>query len=444
MTCDNNDKQAVMAKTCNGDVCKAEIFTLPTAMRHPAAVRKYAEAVRIYAETDTPLCDIARECGVSASGLSSHIGKYHRDLLMKRYGMETLNLSVCVKKPVGQSSYTYHKYRSAIAACSDMAFIEYNIAQIARMFGHKATNLASQLHFHYQDVIPERERIRQRLGLADNKQRGARRDCAEAYADAVRMYRDSDMTIPDVAEACGVSSAGLSQHLRFYHKVVIDLKASRRRDSKGKTGVGRLGSLSGNGRAYGPKPETVAKYEAALELYRDSCLTIRDIVKTTGVPFAGFRGYLRQWHRGDILRRRGYEWNGDGEPDLKGTGQYLKSTAGKYEEAIRSLKANPRHVTEVAAEFGLNPDVFREYLHKHEPEIASAHGMVRRADGRLVKRSCEEKYSKAIEEYASSAEPLKSIAGRHGLVYNSFLAYILRNCPDARESHMRILRTSTN
>lgn len=438
--CGNNDIQAVVAEPMDGEVIKAEIFSLPTAMRHDAAVKKYAEAVRVYSETEMPLRDIALQCEVSPSGLSAYIGKYHRDLLLKRYGIESLDLSVCVKKPVGQSSYTYHKYRSAIDACSDMAFIEYNVSQIARMFGHNVNNLTSQLHLHYQDVIPERERIRQRLGLADNNHRGVRPDCTEAYAAAVNMYRNSDMTIPDVAEACGVSPTGFSQHLRFYHKAVIDLKASRRRDSKGKTGVRRSGTLSGNGQAYGPKPETMVKYAAALELYRTSFLTVRDIVRATGVPYAGFRGYLRQWHRGEILRRRGYDWDGDSEPDIKTTKQYLRSTAGKYANAIESLKANPRHVTEVAAEFGLNPDVFREYLQKHEPDLAASHGMIRRPDGKLVKRSSAEKYAKAIEEYASSAESLRSIAGRNGLVYNSLMSFVLRNCHAERDSHLRIVK----
>lgn len=442
MTYGNPAPQEAADGSTKEEVRKAEIFSLPSPARHSAAVLKYAEAVRIYSETDTPLCHIAEECGVSPSGLSSHIAKYHRPLLLKRYGIDALDISVNVKKPVGQSYCTFHKYRSAIAACSDMAFIEYNVSQIARMFGHKPTNLASQLHFHYQDVIPERERVRQRLGLADNIHRGASHMCQEVYAEAVRMYRDTDMTIPDVAESCGVSESGLSQHLRFYHKMIIDYKASRRHDSKGKTGAGRSGTLSGNGQVYGPKPDTVAKYAKALDLYRNSDMTIREIAKAAGVPYAGFRGYLHQWHRGEKLLRRGYDWDGVSEPDLKGTRQYLRSTAGKYARAIQSLRDNPRHISEVAAEFGFNTDVFREYLQRHEPELAARQGMTRRADGKLVKRSSEEKYAKAIEEYASSAEPLKSIARRHGLVYNTLLGYIIRNCPAERESHSRLIHST--
>ncbi|MDE6697695.1 MAG: hypothetical protein K2K25_12515 [Muribaculaceae bacterium] len=96
-------------------------------------------------------------------------------------------------------------------------------------------------------------------------------------------------------------------------------------------------------------------------------------------------------------------------------------------------------MAEVAAEFGFNPEVFREYLLRHEPQLAARQGMERRADGRFVKRSSTEKYAKAIEEYAKSADSLRDIAERHGLVYNSLCGYVRRNCLSEQESHRRIV-----
>ncbi|MCM1452453.1 MAG: hypothetical protein NC102_09345, partial [Clostridium sp.] len=130
------------------------------------------------------------------------------------------------------------------------------------------------------------------------------------------------------------------------------------------------GKLAGNGGVYGPKPETVELYAEALRLYRDSSMTISQIVEKTGVPKAGFKGYLHQWHRGESLRRRGYEWDGESRPDLSGTRHFRKSTAAKYAPAIASLRQNPRSIAKAAAEFGLNADVFRHYLKIHEPDLA--------------------------------------------------------------------------
>lgn len=421
------------------------INSLPTGERNSVAKRKYATAVEMYTGTDLSIHRIAEICNVTEAGLSAHIGRYHRDLLFRRYGLSADDgdlQTLKVKPPKGQSLVTYRKYKDAIAACSDLAYIEYNISQIARLFGFHGTALASQLRFHYQDVIPMRERLRQRLGIADNTHRGVRPWCDEAYRDAVAMFRDTDLSIPEVAEACNVSPGGFSQHLRYYHKDVIEAKAEKRKEARRKTGSRKAGNLSGNGNAYGPKPETVEKYAKALELYRTTGMTVDEIVAATGVPKGGFTGYLHQWHRGDKLMRRGLEWDGESEPDLQGTKRYLKSSAEKYAPAIESLRQNPRHVAEVAAEFGFNLEVFREYLKKHEPELYALHGMTRRADGKLVKRSSEEKYGAAIQEYATTAEPLKSIARRHGIVYNSIMGYVLRNCPNERESHRRLVEAA--
>lgn len=215
----------------------------------------------------------------------------------------------------------------------------------------------------------------------------------------------------------------MSQHLRYYHKDVIEAKAKKRAEAKRKLGSRKPGRLAGNGTAYGPKPETVAKYAKALDLFRTTGMTITEIAKATGVTKSGFAGYLHMWHRGDKLLRRGQEWDGDSEPDLINTKRSLKSVAVKYAAAIESLKENPRPVAEVAAEFGHHPEVFRDYLKHHEPELYALHGMTRRADGKLVKRSSAEKYCKAIQEYATTTEPLKSISRRHGIVYNSIMGY---------------------
>ena len=421
------------------------INSLPTGERNSVAKRKYAAAVEMYACSDLSIRRIAKLCHVTEAGLSAHIGRYHRDLLFKRYGLSDGDgdlQTLKVKPPKGQSLATYRKYKDAIAACSDLAYIEYNLSQIGRLFGLEGTGLASQLRFHYPDVIPMREKLRKRLGIADNTHRGVRPWCDDVYKDAVAMYRDTDLSIPEVAEACNVSMGGLSQHLRYYHQDVIELKAKKRITSKRKTGSRKVGKLAGNGNTYGPKPETIAKYADALELFRHTGMTIKEIAAATGVSVTGFSGYLHQWYRGDKMIRRGYEWDGESEPDLQGTKHYLKSSAVKYAPAIESLRKNPRAVAEVAAEFGFNPEVFRDYLKKHEPELAAAQGMTRKADGRLVKRSSVEKYDAAIQEYAASAEPLRSIARRHHLVYNSVMGYVLRNCPNERAMHKRLVETA--
>lgn len=44
------------------------------------------------------------------------------------------------------------------------------------------------------------------------------------YKKAVELYRNTGMTMAEVAEACKVSLSGFGQHLRFYHKEILEQK----------------------------------------------------------------------------------------------------------------------------------------------------------------------------------------------------------------------------
>ena len=280
---------------------------MPTPMRKYAAERKYAEAVELYASTDLSVRQIAKRCKVTATGLSAHLARHHRELLFARYGLDINDSNLAklkVKPPKGQSLITHLKYKDAIEACGDIGYIELNVSQIARLFGVDGTALASQLRVHYPDVLPNRERMRQRLGVADRTHRGARPASREVYAEALAMYRDTDMTIPEVAEKCEVSKGGLTQYLRFYHKDIIEQKAAIRKAARRKSGSRTAGEPAGNGGLYGPKPATVARYAPAMEMYRNSSLTIQEISDRTGVTKEGFKNYLRQWHRDERTKRR--------------------------------------------------------------------------------------------------------------------------------------------
>ncbi len=57
--------------------------------------------------------------------------------------------------------------------------------------------------------------------------------------------------------------------------------------------------------------------------------------------------------------------------------KYNLATKVKYAEAIRRLKESELPTAQVAAEFGLHPECFRQYLKEHEPELYARQGMVR-------------------------------------------------------------------
>ena len=395
----------------------------------PRTLAKYREAVELYGSTSLSVRAICARCGVSYAGFRSYLYKYRRDLLLSRHGVAVPSVSDAARTRLrgcrGQTASARAKYGDAIAACGDAKYFEYNVSQIAHLFGLNPTGLSNQLRAHCPGLLERRELERRRLGFADNQQRGVRPWCREQYAAAVKLLRTTELTLPEVAERCGVSFTGLRQHVCFYHKDLQQTRSDLRERAKTQK---RKGHVTGSGRRHEPTPGSRERYRDAVRLYRDTAMTIKEIAEKLGLnPFA-FTSYLQTWHRVDVFARRGAEYR-EGAI-LSQTKQYKKPTAAKYAPAIERLRAENRPTSEIAAEFGLHPEVFRQYLKEHEPELYARQGMMRAPNGRSVSRRGMEKYAEALRLYETSGEELKSIARRLGLNYSSLGGFIRRNYPE--------------
>lgn len=399
----------------------------------PATEAKYSRAVDLYGSTDLSIRAICAQCGVSYAGFRSYLYKYRRDLLLSRHGVTGFSARIAdvrLRGPRGQTAAARAKYKDAIAACGDAKYVAYNVSQIARLFGLNPTGLSNQLRAHCPELLERRELERRRLGLADNQQRGVRPWCREQYAGAVELLRTTEMTVAEVTERCGVSFTGLRQHVLFYHKDLIGMRSELRERGKSQK---RKGHITGSGRRHEPTPGSRERYREAVRMYAQSALTIREIADMTGVNRSSLCSYLRVWCREETFARRGAEYR-EGAI-LSQTKQYKKPTAAKYAPAIERLRAEHRPTSEIAAEFGLHPEVFRQYLKEHEPELYARQGMMRAPNGRSVSRRSMEKYAEAVGLYETTAEPLKTIARRLGLNYNSLSGFVRRNYPALIRNH---------
>lgn len=413
--------------------------------KYPTLHEKYKQAVELYANTNLPVYVIAERCNVSRGGFSSYLRRHQRELVLLRHHIPLKKgenpQDIKIIAPRKQNALAHAKYKEAILACDSLDCIDLNLSQVARKYNLDGTALANFMRIHYPHILEWREKVRARLGVNDNIHRGARPECIRQYREAVELYRTTNMNIPEIAEACHVSESGLSQHLRFYHMPLLKEKGKERKRAQTEREKKRDGLL-GNGRKYVPAPETEQKYEKALELYKNTSLTMKEIVKRTSVPAEGFRSYLHKWHKELVLERAGIFGKEEGKLDLRKARQRMKTVAAKYEMAIDSLKSHPRPVAHVAKEFGVNPETFRDYLHKHEPDLAKQQGMLRTKSGKLVSRRSKEKYAEAIQLYKTTTENLKSIAKRLNLTYNSIGRYIRRNYPEIIKMHQDLLKTT--
>lgn len=410
-------------------------------MRHKATQEKYAEAVRLYADTDMTITDIALRCDISRKAFSQYLRRHERELMLKRHEISTEGKNpqdVKIIQPGKQSDKAHEKYHKAVEACDSMEYIKLNVSQIARKFNVTPTGLHNFMRIHYPDIIPNREKIRGRLGLTDNTPRGARQLSKRQYAEAVELYRKSNMAMPEIAERCGVSERGLAQHLRSYHKDIMRKKEQQRKQAKTERKKPK-GAMLGNGKKNQPTPAVVMKYAAAFALYKSTAMKMKDIVELTGVPAEGFRFYIHKWHKSLVFERSGINADEFDDINITKARTKIKTVAAKYADAIKSLKECPRPIAVVAREFGHNPEAFRNYLHKHEPKTDEKLGMIRDSNGNRVTHSAQEKYSEAMRLYATTTETLKSICARLGINATSTNGYIHRHRPEVSVLHKSLL-----
>ena len=309
--------------------------------RKRMAASKYKEAVTLYASTDMTMQAIARQCGVSACGLKAHLSRHHRALMLARYQISAEGKnphSVKIQLPKGPTPAAYHKYKEAVEACGTLDYIEYNVSQVARRFGVSGPGLANFMKLHYPDIPVWREKVRRWMGINDNTPRGPL--SKEQYAEAVELYRTSEYTVPEVAALCCVSVNGLSQHIRFYYQDVMNEREQLRK----RAGERKRGERAGNGKLREPKAETEKKYAEVLALYRNTTLTLKEIVAQTGVPMGGFRAYLRTWHKDLVLERSGFS-----------VGEAPRGRPAVYGSGVRHTPAHSQQVGQGLAPAALFP-----------------------------------------------------------------------------------------
>lgn len=396
------------------------------------STEKYSKAVTLYTSTELSIKEICEQTEISFVAFSSYLSRNHRDLILRRHRVDGMK-DVKLRGSKGQTTVAQIKYNDAIVAADSMEYIEYNISQIARIFGLSGTGLAGQLRRHYPEIIPRREKERHRLGVNDNIHHGVRQWCKEGFAEAVDMLRETDLTVREAADVCKVSYKGLMAHLLVYHQDLVSAREEKRKRAvTDKVRGGRTGAWT----IHNPTAETTDKYAEALELYRTSSISVEEIAQRFGLGLSAFRYHLRNWNPELMVERRGF----DKDTDISKTKRYKKATVEKYAAAIERMKSTDLSISAVAKEFGHDPNIFRFYLKEHEPEIVARLGMKPLKDGRRVSVQSSEKYAEAIRLYETTTESLKSIAKRLGLVYVSLGNYVRRNHPELIEKHNTLVK----
>lgn len=341
----------------------------------------------------------------------------------------------------GQRPETEAVYRDAIQACQSIENLQLTITEIARMHGVKPECLRNQLKRHFPEVIQQREQLRDALGYSVPGNRGLKVATVKKYAPAIELLRDATLTVREVAQRCGVSYLGLQQHLIFYHKDIADSRMLFRTDALLKPVKERKESAIGGVRS--PRPETVAHFASALELYRTSALTLPEISERCHVNERAFASYLKNWYPEERERRKQ-----ERERKLKEKKEAEKNRPDRsgitvarklYTPAITLLQQG-KTLSEVARELGVDLSNLSGWLRRNHPEVLEQcdAGMMVLPSGRKVCRRTWKRFE-PVAEYMSS-HPSKTtvyVASKFSVPLSSVGKHISTHYPEIWERHCK-------
>ncbi len=338
----------------------------------------------------------------------------------------------------GQSPETEQKYRKAVQACMSIMNLSLSVADIARMYSLDPQCLRGQLKRHYPEVIPRRNELRAMLGYPVSNHTRLHQSSMEKYAPAVKMLKETDLTVKEVAERCAVSFMGLQQHLTYYHKDVAELRLGKRVQAL--AGQVQMRQKDCNNRPTGPSATTRARYAQAVKMAGETDLPLTEIARLCGVASRGLQCFVQKWHR-ELMRKR-QQRREEALLQRKEAAPPKVSKTDKvrelYAPAVEMIRKG-RSLSEAAASLGASPGSLHAWLKLHYPDVleASRNSMTRTPGGVVVKRATYKRYQ-IVAEYmaAHPADRTRDVAKRFGVPASSMQKVLSRVFPDIWKMHL--------
>ena len=264
------------------------------------------------------------------------------------------------------------------------------------------------------------------------------------YRDAVQACQNIEnlsLTITEIARSYDLAPECLRNQLKRHFPNVIPQR-EKLRESLGFSSKGNRGL----------KASTVAKYAEAVEILRNSTLTVREVASQCGVSYQGLQQHLLFYHK-DIAESRMLARTDallrpvkKGELAATGGVRVPRPEAEKlYAPAVELYSTTTLSVPEIAKRFGLAPHNLESYLRKwHKDEVekrqrAREKALKEKKDkGRKPSRFevVEMKYAPAVERLRAG-ESFSEAALALGLSGDNLRWWVKRHDPDLAEAVIR-------
>lgn len=247
----------------------------------------------------------------------------------------------------------------------------------------------------------------------------------EKYQEALRLYRDTDMTITEISRKCGVSRSGLAGYIQRCHR---DLMYARH----GIPTATPSSKMNGN---RGQRPQTREKYREAIEACDSEeyiHLNVSQIARIFNLDGTALGNQLKT-HYPEIITRRERERNRRGIADNFQRGPRKFATEA-YSEAVELLRTSDLTIEEVADVCKVSFTGFRQHVLLYHKDLVDLRqnkrqeGKLKPKVGRISgngKVRCPgeeytERFNKALALYQTTSMPVKEICRITGTDLQAF------------------------
>ena len=342
--------------------------------QHPETQRRYGDAVRACQNIENleqTVSEIAREYGVNPECLRNQLKRHFPDLLPLRNKIQ--EMMGCLRKGNrGLKSATVNKYAPAIELLSDPSL---TVREVATRCNVPYQGLQAYLLCYHKDIAEKRMLYRtdamlrqvspaDRAGSpsANGGLMSPRPETVAIMAPAVKMYRETDLPLCQIAARFGVSKNALFQYLnRWYPDYVRVRRESRQKELEAK----RLKHAARPNRS-GP---VVARerYTPAIEMLRQG-KTLSQAAKELGVDLCNLGAWLKKNHP-EILQE-----THAGMMVLPDGKKTLRRSYDRFLPVMEYMTTHPSKSTQyLSRKFGIPVSSLTKYISKYFPEQWARH-----------------------------------------------------------------------
>ncbi len=335
-----------------------------------AARIKYETAIRACGNTENigySVSQIARQFGLSPSGLGARLRIHHPEILARREE-ERQRSGMTDNRWRGVRPWSKEQYAEAVEL---LHTTELTVAEAAKACMVSAGGLSQHLLAYHKDLLHERSEKRRRA--TGTKKRGRltgngrrhepKAETMEQYREAVRLYAETAMTIREIATTTRKDENALYAYLRKWHRK----EAFARRNAEYREEV-PISETKQYHRA------TAEKYAAAIARFKEGDVSVSKTAAAFGLHPECFRQYLRE-HFPELHARTSLVRTPEGR-------RISQRSMDKYAEAIRLYETTDEPLKAIAKHLGLVHNSLAKFIRRNFPELKEKHD--RQAAGAAV------------------------------------------------------------